>query len=140
MATKKGAAPADNIDDLIGDDAIATAPKASKAKPKAKADKAPAAKKETKKATTVKKGAATVKKGAGKKTDKGTEAKTSRGNSEVRAALAKLRKRISYADFAEQHGFDIRAVRRTARSMRDDGELSLDKGEGGLAVYMSPAV
>ena len=38
------------------------------------------------------------------------------GDSEVRAALLKIKKPVGYSDFAEANGFNIRTVRRTARA------------------------
>ena len=46
---------------------------------------------------------------------------------DVRAALGKARKLTSYADIAEATGADLRQVRRTARAMRDDGEIEIVK-------------
>lgn len=57
------------------------------------------------------------------------EAKAPRsgGAEEIRAVLAKTKKLTSYNDIATTGGFDIRAVRRTARAMRDEGLIELTK-------------
>ncbi len=56
---------------------------------------------------------------------------------EVRAAILKCKKLTSYADLAESSGINIRQIRRTARKMRDDGEVTLEKE--GTVVYIKKA-
>ena len=46
---------------------------------------------------------------------------------EVQKALLKLRKATSYAVIHERTGFNLRQIRRTARRMRDNGELEFTK-------------
>lgn len=46
---------------------------------------------------------------------------------DVRKALLKARKATSYKDIHEATGFNIRQIRRTARVMRDNGELVFTK-------------
>jgi hypothetical protein len=106
----KNSAAAD-VDDILGGKA-APAAKGKAAKGKA-AKAAPAAKK-----------AAATRAASG-------------SSEEVRAVLAKTKKSTSYNDIAEANGFNIRMVRRTARSMRDAGEIDLVKE--GTIVYVKPA-
>ena len=58
--------------------------------------------------------------------------------SPIKQALLKVKKATSYSDFADANGFNIRSVRRVARSLRDAGEIDLVKE--GVIVYISPAV
>lgn len=80
------------------------------------------------------------KKGAAKKASGKAAAKAPRAASgsteKVRAILAKTKKPTSYSDIAEANDFNIRMVRRTARSMRDAGEIELMKE--GTVVYVQP--
>jgi DNA-binding transcriptional ArsR family regulator len=120
-------APAD-VDDLIGD-ATVTAEKPAKAKAKAPAKKAaakPAAKKAAAKAPAKKAKAAA------------DEGEKPAADSPLHKALLKVRKAVSYADFAEANGFNIRSVRRTARALRDAGQIDLQRE--GQAVFICPAV
>lgn len=114
---------------------MATAKKADKAAKKTtKADAAEVddlleSKKATKKpaknaADDVLEGKKTTKKAAKKATKKAAGASTE----EVRAAILKCRKLTSYADVAASLGSeDMRQVRRTARAMRDAGEIEIVK-------------
>lgn len=128
MSKKAKAAPAEDIDDMI-DDAPAPAAKKTRAK-KAEAAPAPAAKK----ATAAKKAAAPAP--AAKKEKAAVPAPGA--DSPLRKALLKVKKAVSYADFAEANDFNIRTVRRAARAMRDAGEIELTRD--GQTVYISAAV
>lgn len=133
MSKKAKAAPAEDIDDMI-DDAPAPAAKKTRAK-KAEAAPAPAAKK----ATAAKKAAApapAAKKATAKKEKVAVPAPGA--DSPLRKALLKVKKAVSYADFAEANDFNIRTVRRAARAMRDAGEIELTRD--GQTVYISAAV
>lgn len=44
---------------------------------------------------------------------------------DVKKALLKVKKPISYADFADANEFNLRQVRRTARRLRDAGEIDI---------------
>lgn len=46
---------------------------------------------------------------------------------DVKKALLKYKKPTSYGDIQAATGFNIRQIRRTARAMRDNGELELTK-------------
>jgi DNA-binding transcriptional ArsR family regulator len=140
MATAKKAAPAkaskktaaaEAVDDILEgktDDVLE-----GKAEKKAKGGKAAAAPAKGKAA----KAAAKAEKPAKAKKEK-AEGGTRGANTEaVRAAVSKVRKSTSYADLAEAGGFDIRLVRRTARSMRDEGVIELEKE--GTVVFIKPA-
>ena len=116
MSKKAKAAPAEDIDSMIDD---APAPAAKKATAKKAAAPAPAAKK-----------AATKKEKAA--------APAPAADSPLRKALLKVKKAVSYADFAEANDFNIRTVRRAARAMRDAGEIELSRE--GQQVYISAAV
>jgi hypothetical protein len=59
-------------------------------------------------------------------------------DSALRKALLKVKKAVSYGDFAEANDFNIRSVRRTARAMRDAGEIDLVRE--GQIVYIQAAV
>lgn len=56
---------------------------------------------------------------------------------DVRAALLKCKKLTSYADVQEATGFNIRQIRRTARAMRDNEELTIEKD--GTVAYVKRA-
>ena len=129
MSKKAKAAPAEDIDDMI-DDAPAPAKKAAK---KAAAP-APAAKK----AAATKKAAAPAAKKTTKKDAAPAPTRMPAADSPVRKALLKVKKAISYADFAEANDFPLRTVRRTARALRNAGELCLTRD--GQQVYISAAV
>lgn len=58
--------------------------------------------------------------------------------SEVKQAILKIKKAISYADFAEKGGFNIRSVRRAARELRDAGHIEIEAD--GQTKVMKPAV
>lgn len=117
---------------------MATAKKADKASKKAKPASASEvdevlgsapAKKAAKKAD---KGGDDLLEGKGKKAKKAPakKAKKSEGVStdDVRAAILKCKKLTSYADVAAAVGTeDMRQVRRTARAMRDNGEIEIVK-------------
>jgi hypothetical protein len=53
---------------------------------------------------------------------------------DIRAVLLKTAKLTSYADVAEANGFDIRAVRRTARALCDSGEV--ERVKEGTVVFV----
>ncbi len=126
MSKKTKAADAgENIDDLIGDDTAAPAAK----KGKAAAAPAPAAKKGK---------AAAAPAPAAKKGKAAAAEAAPAADTPLRKALLKVRKAISYAEFAEANDFNIRSVRRTARAMRDAGEIDLARE--GQTVYITPAV
>ncbi len=130
-----------DVDDLIDDNDAEAKPAKSKAKAKPVKSKAEA-KPVKSKAAPAKKAAAAKKVAKGK--DKAEAKVEKRGRPEgsdttpIKQALAKVKKPISYADFTEQHGFNIRSVRRVARGMRDAGEIDLQKE--GTVVYIAPAV
>ena len=131
MSKKAKAAPAEDIDSMIDD---APAPAAKKATAKKAAAPAPAAKKAaTKKAAAP---APAAKKAATKKEKAAAPAPAA--DSPLRKALLKVKKAVSYADFAEANDFNIRSVRRAARAMRDAGEIELSRE--GQTVYISAAV
>lgn len=143
MAKKAKTPDTNDVDELLeaeSEGATNGEAKPAKAK-KAKAEK-PAAKKAAKEEKPAAKAAAkkaakpAAKKAPAAKADK--EPKEPRELSPVRKALLKVKKAISYADFAEANDFDIRSVRRTARVMRDAGEIELTKD--GQLVYISAAV
>lgn len=78
-----------------------------------------------------KKGAA-AKKSNGKSKTAGEKPKRQRAEDiaatdDVRNALLKCKKFTSYADIQEATGINIRQIRRTARVMRDEGVLELQK-------------
>ena len=56
----------------------------------------------------------------------------------ISKALMKVRKAVSYADFADANEFNIRSVRRTARALRDAGHIDLVRD--GQTVLIRPAV
>lgn len=120
----KSANAGENIDDMIGD---AAAPAAKKAK----ATAAPAKKAKAAAAPV----AAPAKKA---KAAAAAPAPAAVGDTPMRKALLKVKKAISYADFAEANDFNIRSVRRTARAMRDAGEIDLQRD--GQTVFIAPAV
>lgn len=133
MSKKAKSAPAEDIDAMI-EDAPAPAAKKAAAK-KAAAAPAPA----TKKAGAKKAAAApapAAKKAAAKKEKAAAPAPAA--DSPLRKALLKVKKAVSYADFAEANDFNIRTVRRAARAMRDAGEIDLTRE--GQTVYISAAV
>ena len=120
MATaKKTAAPAKNtknaaeVDDLLAgkDDDLLSGKKAPAKKAAKAAEPAPAAKK------------APAKKAKAAEPVERAESRVD----EIKAVLGKTKKLTTYADIAEANGFDIRAVRRTARAMRDEGTVELVK-------------
>jgi hypothetical protein len=124
---------------------MATAKKASKAKETKKASKATGAEVDdvlegkSKKAPAKKAAADDLldgKSGKGKKAPakkaKAKEASEGSMTQSVRDYVGKCRKLTSYADVAEATGADIRMVRRTARAMRDAGEIEIVK-EGTVA-------
>lgn len=122
----KKEAPAETAAEV---DALLGSTKSKKAK-SAKEAAAPAKKAKSAKEAPAKKAA------KGKK----EEPKRTRAESqadEIAAALLKVKKATSYADIAEKNDFDIRAVRRKARTMRDAGEIELVKE--GTVVYVQPA-
>lgn len=121
----KKAEPAETADEV---DALLSA-KPKKAKPAVEAA-APAKKAKAKPE------AAPAKKAAKGKTKPKAERAESR-TEEIAAALKKVKKATSYADIAEAGDFDIRSVRRTARRMRDAGEIGLEKE--GTVVYVTRA-
>lgn len=139
---------ANDVDDLIGDEAETKKPaKKAAAKPAAK----PAAKAEAKKAPAKKEAAKPAAKGKpaakapakaaakpAKKAAKKEAADPTESTSPVVQALLKVKKAISYADFAEKNDFNIRSVRRTARELRDGGHIELEKD--GQTVMIKPAV
>lgn len=119
-----------DVDDLLGDDGAEAETKPAKKAKKAK----PAAAAPAKKA----KGKAAAKAAPAKKAKKEAAEEKPAADSPLRKALLKVKKAISYADFAEANDFNIRTVRRTARAMRDAGEIELSKD--GQTVYISAAV
>lgn len=129
MAKAKAAVAEDDV--LDGKDDVLDGKKATKKASK----KAPPAKKASgKKAADPE----PAKKTASAKKPKAKQRAADVGATEdVRAALLKCRKLTSYADIAESSGFNIRQIRRTARSMRDAGELTLEKE--GTVVYVKKA-
>lgn len=130
-----------DVDDLIGEapKAEKKAKKAAAAPAKKAAAKAPA-KVEKKAAAPAKGKAAPAKKAAApaKKAKKAEAADPTESNSAITQALLKVKKAISYADFAEKNDFNIRSVRRTARALRDAGHIELTKD--GQTVMISAAV
>jgi hypothetical protein len=96
------------------DDVLASKP----AKKAAKGDDVLEGKKATKKP---------AKKEAPAKKEKKAKKADGVSTEDVRAALGKARKLTSYADIATATGADLRQVRRTARAMRDDGEIEIVK-------------
>lgn len=152
MAKKNAPAAENNVDDLLagGDAEAAPAakPKAKKAvkvegtdevKPKAKA-KPEAAAKPAKKASKPKVEPEAKPAAKPKAKAKGGKPRGERAESRVEditAALLKVKKSTSYEDLAAKGGFDIRAVRRTARKLRDDGQIGLEKE--GTKVYVTAA-
>ena len=132
---------ANDVDDLLGDDApapkkakktAAAAPaKAAKAAPAKAAKAAPAKAAKAAKAAPAKKGKAAAAEEKEKTYSVGED-------NPIRKALLKVRKAISYADFADANDFNIRSVRRTARVLRDNGEIDLVRD--GQTVLIQPAV
>jgi hypothetical protein len=147
MATAKKAAPAkaskkataaEGVDDILegkaGDDVLAPkADKKAKAKPAAKKEAA-APKGKKAKAEAAAKEAKPAKKAKKEAAEGGTRGEMTE---KARAVLGKVRKLTPYADLAEANGLDIRLVRRTARVMRDAGEIELVKE--GTVVFVKPA-
>lgn len=112
--TAKTAKTAADVDDLLAgkdDDLLSGKKPASKKAPAKAAEAAPAKKAPAKKAA---------------KAAEPVERAESRVD-EIKAVLGKTKKLTTYADIAESNGFDIRAVRRTARAMRDEGTVELVK-------------
>jgi ribosome-associated protein len=56
----------------------------------------------------------------------------------IQNLLGKVRKATPYEDIAEKSGASIRTVRRTARKMRNDGQILLQRK--GQKTYITPAV
>jgi hypothetical protein len=134
MSKKTKAEAATDVDDLLGGDIAVAAEKPAKAKPAAKKAAAkPAAKPAAKKAA-----AKPAKAPAKKAKAAADEGEKPAADSALHKALLKVRKAVSYADFAEVNGFNIRSVRRTARALRDSGQIDLQRE--GQAVYICPAV
>lgn len=129
---KKQAAAAEGVDDILEgkeDDVLAPAKKAKgKAKPAAKGKAKGKAEKPAAKAEKPAKKAAAKKESSGERSAQ-TEA--------VRAFLTKVRKFTSFADLAEASGYGLRLVRRTARSMRENGELETTRE--GTTVFVKAA-
>jgi hypothetical protein len=133
-ASKKTAA-AEGVDDILGgktDDVLE-----GKAEKKAKAGKAAAKAAPAAKGKAAKAAPAKAEKPAKAKKEKAEGGSRGANTEAVRAAIAKVRKSTSYADLAEAGGFDIRLVRRTARAMRDEGAIELEKE--GTVVFIKPA-
>jgi hypothetical protein len=124
MATAKKAAPAKTSKKPKATEA---APEDDLLAPKAKG-KAKAAAPEDDLLATKGKKAAPAKKAPAKKAAKAEDEASA---DDVRAVLLKTRKATSYTDIAEANGFNIRMVRRQARSLRDSGEVEITK-EGTL--------
>lgn len=124
MATKaKTKAKDDAADDLLE----TKAKKSKKPAPPVKKAKAKAAKAEAEEEAPAKKS-----KGKAKAKAKGNGEAKSRGRGsdrplvaaeDVKKALLKVKKPISYSDFADANEFNLRQVRRTARRLRDADEL-----------------
>lgn len=136
MSKKTKAAAENDVDAMLegngnGEEAAAPAKKTKKATPAVPA--VPPKKGGTKKATP-----AVPAVPAKKAKAKAEPAEKPAADSALRKALLKVKKAISYGDFAEANGFNIRSVRRTARAMRDNGEIELSRE--GQIVYISAAV
>lgn len=135
-ANTKAKAKAAEEDDLLAGKANGKAkPAAKKSAAKAKGGKKASAEDvddilETK-ASAKSKGNGKAKPTAAKKSAKKKEtaerAEDIAATDDVEKALLKLRKATSYADIHERTGFNIRQIRRTARRMRDNGELAFTK-------------
>jgi hypothetical protein len=132
-ATKKASKPAaEEDDDLLagkGDKKGAKAKKGTKAKASAEdVDDILEGKKGSKAAAKGNgKAKPAAKKPAGGKRKQSARAEDIADTDEVRKALLKYKRATSYADIQTATGFNIRQIRRTARSMRDNGELTLTK-------------
>lgn len=134
-------------DELNGTDTAATPAKKVK---KAKAEAAAPAKGKAKKAEAAapakgKKATAEAKPAAkkaaaapAKKAKKAAAEDATETSSEVKQAILKIKKAVSYADFAEKGGFNIRSVRRAARELRDAGHIEIEAD--GQTKVMKPAV
>lgn len=137
MAKKTPATETADVDDLLGGaDVKAEKPAAKKAAKAVKAEPAAPAKKAkaAAPAPAAKKAAAAP----AKKAKAAPAEEEAAPTSEVKIALAKVKKAISYADFSEKNGFNIRTVRRAAREMRDAGEIQLTRD--GQSILISAAV
>jgi hypothetical protein len=131
-----------DVDDLLGEAKPAKKAASKKAPAKkaaAPAKKAAAAPVAAKKAAPAKKAAAPAAKGKKPAAKKPAARKeTVAEDSPIRKALLKVRKAVSYATFAEANDFNIRSVRRTARLLRDAGEIDLERD--GQTVLIKAAV
>ena len=96
-------------------------------KPAAKAKGKPAAKaakgKEAKAAKKGKEAKAAAEKPAKKAKKEASGESRSAATEAVRTLLSKTRKLTTFADLAEQSGYNLRLIRRTARAMRADGTV-----------------
>jgi len=138
MSKKTKAAAENDVDAMLegngnGDTTAAPAKKTKKATPAIPA--VPPKKGGTKKATPATPAVPAKKAKAAAKAE---PAEKPAADSALRKALLKVKKAVSYGDFAEANGFNIRSVRRTARAMRDAGEIDLSRE--GQIVYISAAV
>lgn len=140
MSKKAKAAPAEDIDSMIDGDATPAAPAAKKAKAGALSPVSPTKPKKGGGTRAAAEPAPAAKKTKGKAAPAPEPKKAAApgADSALRKALLKVKKSVSYADFAEANDFNIRTVRRAARAMRDAGEIDLTRE--GQTVYISAAV
>ena len=127
---KKAKPQAADVDDILDgktEDVLEGKKPAAKAKGKpaakaAKGKEAKAAKPAAKKGKEAKAAAAAEKPAKKAKKEASGESRSA-ATEAVRTLLSKTRKLTTFADLAEQSGYNLRLIRRTARAMRADGTV-----------------